>query len=115
MHHAEKTVTIYHKAWDADRGVDVYNGVVLRGVSFFARVATVATTDGLVASCEATCRIPAEIFPAHLGLTNGDLVCEGSHSTKPKQIADIKERLYTIVSITRNTTGRGAHVKVVCK
>ena len=118
MHHADKTVTIYHKQWDAERGVDTYRGTILAGVSFFAKTATAVSTDGLTAANEATLRIPAEALPADLLIRNGDLVCEGALQTNPASrlaIDKLCSQVYTVVGVTRNTSGREPHVKVVCK
>lgn len=118
MHHASKTVTVYHKKWDAEKGADSYRGTVLDGVSFFSRIATSVSTDGLAAACEGTLRIPMEAYPEGLEIRNGDLVCEGSLTENPASRAEIDNLcpyVFTIVGITRNTSGRAPHVKVVCK
>ena len=118
MHHADKTVTVYRKEWDSGKGIDSYRGTVLNGVSFFSRIATAVSTDGLTAACEATLRIPAEVYPEGLEIRNGDLVCEGSLSEKPANRAELDNLcpyIFTVVGITRNTSGRAPHVKVVCK
>lgn len=118
MHHADKTVTIYQKRWDGEKGIDTYQGVVLDGVSFFSKIATTVSTDGLMAACEATLRIPAAICPASLTLKNGDLVCEGALQANPASrlaIDAMCSQVYTVVGITRNTSGREPHVRVVCK
>lgn len=60
MHHADKTVTVYHKTWDQEQGVDVYKGAVLKEVSFFVRINTAVSTDGLTAASEAVLRIPED-------------------------------------------------------
>ena len=118
MHHAEKCVTVYHKVWDGEKGADSYRGKVLEGVSFFARIATAVSTDGLTAACEGTLRIPMESFPEGLELKNGDLVCEGNLTENPENRAEL-DRLcpyvFAVVGITRNTSGREPHIKVVCK
>lgn len=116
MKHACKAVTIYHKAWDTTRGVDIYTGEIIEGVSFFARVATTPTTDGLASACEATLRIPESMAP--ISLAAGDLVCEGALKTEGVQPSDLDglcPYVYTVVGVTRNTAGRCPHVKVVCK
>ena len=118
MRHADKTVTVYHKVWDGEKGADSYRGTVLEGVSFFSRIATAVSKDGLTAACEATLRIPMEIYPEGQELENGDLVCEGSLQTEPEnraQIDDLCPYVFTVVGITRNTSGREPHVKAVCK
>lgn len=118
MHRANKIVTIYNKKWDEENAVDVYRGTVLDGVSFFSRIATSVSTDGLTAACEGTLRIPGEVYPEGLEIKNGDLVCEGAFQTEPVNRAEI-DRLcpyvFTIVGITRNDSGRCPHVKVVCE
>lgn len=118
MHHADKTVTIYHKQWDAERGVDTYRGTILAGVSFFAKTATAVSTDGLTAANEAMLRIPAETLPADLLIKNGDLVCEGALQTNPESrlaIDKLCSHVFAVVGVARNTSGREPHVKVVCK
>lgn len=118
MRHADKTVTVYRKSWDADAGADVYTGTVLQGVSFFSRIATTVSTEGLAAACEGTLRIPLEVIPKNLDLCSDDLVCEGALPTRGQRPADLGKLcpyVFTILDVTRNTSGRGPHVKVVCK
>ena len=118
MKHADKTVTIFRKSWDADAGVDIYEGTVIPNVSFFSRISTAVSTDGLVAACEGILRIPMEAYPQGLGLKNGDLVCEGKLKTEGMQLSNLDSLcpyVFTIVGITVNGSGQGAHVKVVCK
>ena len=118
MHHADKTVTIFQKRWDGEKGVDTYHGTILAGVSFFSKTATAVTTDGLTAANEATLRIPAETLPSELLIKNGDLVCEGALQTNPASrlaIDKLCSQVFAVVGITRNTSGREPHVKVVCK
>ena len=118
MHHADKTVTVYRKKWDGERGIDSYRGTVLSGVSFFSRIATTVSTDGLTAACEAILRIPMEVYPEGLEIKNGDLVCEGSLTENPANRAELDNlcpNVFTIVGITWNASGRAPHVKVVCK
>ena len=118
MCHVDKTATIYHRKWNEEKGIDSYHGTVLNGVSFFSRIATAVATEGLAAACEATLRIPMEIYPDGLEIKNGDLVCEGSLIEEPAnraEIATLCPYVFTVVGITRNTSGRAPHVKVVCK
>lgn len=118
MHHTEKTVTIYHRKWDGDRGADIYRGMVLEGVSFFSRISTAVSTDGLAAACEGVLRIPMEYYPDGLTLGNGDLVCEGALTVDinlRSELDNLCPYVFTVIGITRNTDGRGPHVKVVCK
>ena len=118
MHHADKTVTVYHKKWDANKGIDVYCGAVLKGVSFFSRIATSVSTEGLTAACEGTLRIPVEVYPDGMEIKNGDLVCEGSLTENPASVAELDnlcDHVFTVVGVTWNTSGRAPHVKVVCK
>ena len=117
MHHANKTVTVYHKQLDPEKGVDVYKGTVLKDVSFFCRVHTNVTTEGLKAANEAVLRIPEEVLPKDLILINGDLVCEGElpvEGMRPGKLADLTT-VFTVVGITRNFSVFGSHMKVVCK
>lgn len=118
MHHANKTVTVYHKTWDPEKDADVYKGTVLKGVSFFSRISTAVSTDGLTAACEATLRIPEEVAPGDLNLENGDLVCEGALQTEGLRPADLSKLcpyVFTAVGITRNFSVFGSHIKAVCK
>lgn len=118
MHHAEKTVTVYHKQWDADAGIDRYFGTVLEGVSFFSRISTSVSTEGLAAACEGVLRIPEDAAPDGLILESGGLVCEGALQTDglcPSDLDGLCPYVFTIVGITRNTSGRAPHIKVVCK
>lgn len=118
MHHAERTVTIYHREWDAKSGADVYLGTVLAGVSFFSKTATAVSTDGLTAACEGVLRIPLKTYPDSLVIKNGDLVCEGAVQKvmkMPSELVGECPYVFTIVGITRNDVGRVPHIKVVCK
>lgn len=118
MHNADKTVTVYHKVWDPNAGVDIYNGIVIPNVSFFSRITTTVSDEGLQAACEGTLRIPMEHYPEGLELLNGDLLCEGELETedlRPSDLDRLCPYVFTIVGVTRNTSGRGAHVKAVCK
>lgn len=118
MRHADKTVTVYHKEWSEEIASDVYRGSVISGVSFFTRISTAVSTDGLAHACEGVLRIPIEKYPNGLALNNGDLVCQGALQTdglRPPDMAELCPYVFTIVGITRNTSGHGSHVKVVCK
>ena len=118
MYHADKTVTIYHKEYDEENASDVYCGTVIKGVSFFSKVAVDTSTDGLKSSCTATLRIPVSLATKELVVKNGDLVCEGELKTKgmrPGDLVGLCDYVYTVVGITRNTAGRAPHIKVVCK
>lgn len=118
MHNADKTVTVYHKVWNPDANADVYYGTVIPDVSFFSRISTAVSSEGLQAACEGILRIPLENCPEGLELKYGDLLCEGELETEGMQLSELDglcPYVFTIVGITRNTSGRGAHVKVVCK
>lgn len=118
MHHADKTVTVYQKTWDAEAGADTYKGTVIPNVSFFSRISTTVSTDGLVAASEGTLRIPVAVCPDGLTLKNGDLVCEGALQTeglRPSDLDSLCPYVFTIVGVTRNTSGREPHIKAVCK
>lgn len=118
MRNADKTVTVYSKKWDEVNAVDVYPGKVLNSVSFFSRISTAVSTDGLTAACEGILRIPAEVCPEGLELKNGDLVCEGALQTDGLHPADLDELcpyVFTVVGVTRNVTGKEPHIKAVCK
>lgn len=118
MRNADKTVTVYCKKWDEENAADVYPGMVLNGVSFFSRIATAVSTDGLTSACEGILRIPAEVCPEGLELKNGDLVCEGALQTdglRPGDLDALCPYVFTVVGVTRNVTGKEPHIKVVCK
>lgn len=118
MRHTEKTVTVYHREWDGDKGIDIYHRTVLQDVSFFSRISTTVSTDGLAAACEGVLRIPMAAYSDTLVLKNGDLVCEGALDADIKLASELDKlcpHVFTIVGITRNTAGRCPHVKVVCK
>lgn len=118
MRHADKTVTIYRKTWDSEQGIDVYTGTVFTNVSFFSRIATAVSTEGLAAACEGVLRIPAVAIPEGWELHNGDLCCEGMLPTMRKHPADLDDlcpHVFTVVGITWNTDGRSPHLKAVCK
>lgn len=118
MKNACRTVTVYRKRWDPGLAADVYEGTVIPNVSFFSRISTEVSDEGLQAACEGILRIPLESMPDGLELKNGDLLCEGELETegmRPSGLDGLCPYVFTIVGITRNTYGRGAHVKVVCK
>ena len=118
MKHADKTVTAYHKKWDAEKGIDVYHGTQIPNVSFFSKISTGVSTDGLVAACEGTLRIPMEHCPEGLELKNGDLICQGALQTEGMQPSDLDglcPYVFTVTGITINLSGREPHIKVVCK
>ena len=118
MRHADKTVTVYRKTWDPEAGVDVYSGTVIKNVSFFSKISTTVSTDGLQAACEGSLRIPMESMPDGFEMQSGDLVCDGELKTegmRPDQLDGLCPYVFTIVGITRNTSGRGRHIKAVCK
>ena len=118
MRNATKTVTVYSKKWDAEKGADVYQGTVIKDVSFFGRIATAVSTDGLTAACEAKMRIPKEVIPEGFAVKNGDLVCLGALTTKDVRPGDLDalcDYVYTVVGVTDNLSGRSPHIKVVCK
>lgn len=118
MRHTEKTVTVYCKRWDGEKGADVYRRMVLAGVSFFSRISTTVSTDGLAAACEGTLRIPMVSYPDDLALKNGDLLCEGALETDVELVSELDKLcpyVFTVVGVTHNTAGRCPHVKVVCK
>ena len=118
MHNADKTATVYHRVWDKEKGIDVYRRTVLTGVSFFSRIATAVSTDGLTAACEGVLRIPFESYPDTFSIENGDLVCEGALELDinlPSELNKLCPYVFAVVGITRNTSGRCPHVKVVCK
>ena len=118
MRNTNKTVTVYHKKWDEKNACDVYHGTLIKGVSFFSRVSTVVSTEGLVHACEGTLRIPMEVYPDGLELKNGDLVCEGALQTeglRPADMAELCPYVYTVIGVTNNTSIMGSHIKAVCK
>lgn len=118
MRHTEKTVTVYRRVWDGEKGADVYRRAVLTGVSFFSRISTSVSTDGLAAACEGVLRIPMASYPDDLVLKNGDLVCEGALETDIALVSELDKlcpHAFTVVGITNNTVGKCPHVKVVCK
>lgn len=112
MHNANKTVTVYHKIWDEEKGADIYRGTVLKDVSFFSRIST------SVAASEGVLRIPEEVVPNDFALENGDLVCEGALQTEGLRPADLSKLcpyVFTVVGVTRNFSVFGSHIKAVCK
>lgn len=119
MNHADKTVTIYRKRWDPEKGLDVYEGQVIPNVSFFSRIAAAVSTDGMASACEGILRIPKVVYGDHLvSVKTGDLVCEGSlpvADQTPAELDKLCPYVFTIVGVTRNLTGKEPHVKVVCK
>lgn len=118
MYHADKTVTVYRKEWDKEKGADMYHGEVLAGVSFFSRIATAVATEGLTAACEGILRIPMSVCPNGWAVKNGDLVCEGALQTdglRPSDLGALCPYVFTVVGVTRNTSGNEPHIKVVCK
>ena len=118
MKHADKTVTVYKKRWDPEKGLDVYEGTVFTNVSFFCSIGTAISTEGLTAEAEGTLRIPEERLPEGCQLQVGDLICEGSHQTvgmQPSDMDKICPYVFTVAEVTVNTYGRTPHIKAVCK
>ena len=124
MHHADKTVTVYRKRWDQEKGLDVYKGTVFTNVSFFSRISAAVSTEGMASTCEGILRIPAQRLVEKLpeterpALKPGDLVCEGSLPVAGQTPADIDKQcpyVFTITGVTLNMTGKEPHVKAVCK
>jgi hypothetical protein len=118
MHNADKTVTIYRKKWNEENAVDVYSGTVISGVSFFSRISTAINTDGQKAACEGILRIPLEALPDGLEIKSGDLICEGALQTAittPGELDSLCPHVFTVASVTRNTSGRAPHIRVVCE
>lgn len=118
MRNANKTVTVYRKEWNPDAGIDIYTGTVISGVSFFSRISTAVSKEGLQAACEGVLRVPMENWPNGLELKNGDLVCEGELETvgqRPSELDGLCPYVFTVVGITHNTSVCGPHIKVVCK
>ena len=118
MQNASKTVTVYRKVWNEETAADEYHGTVLSGVSFFSRLATTVATEGTEAACEGLLRIPVTAAPLNFALHNGDIVCEGEHPTsgkRPGDLSDLCTYVFTVVSVTQNSTGRAPHIKAVCK
>lgn len=124
MHHADKTVTVYRKRWDPEKGLDVYKGTVFTNVSFFSRISDDVSTDGMASACEGILRIHAKSLVEKLpetgrpALKPGDLVCEGSLPVAGLTPADMDKQcpyVFTITSVTLNTTGKEPHAKAVCK
>lgn len=119
MHHADKTVTVYRKRWDPEKGLDVYDGTVFTNVSFFSRIAAAVSTDGTAAACEGVLRIPAKGSEKGItGLKLGDLVCEGALPVAGQDPAELDKQcpyVFTITGVTLNVTGKEPHVKAVCR
>lgn len=118
MRHADKTVTVFTKRWDPEKGLDVYEGTVIPNVSFFSRISTAVSTEGLAAACEGSLRVPVAAWPEGLDLKNGDHICEGSVTTQVGKLSDLDKLcpyVFTVVGITGNTSGKEPHIKVVCK
>lgn len=118
MRHTEKTVTVYSREWDGEKGADIYRRTVFDGVSFFSRISTAVSTDGLSAACEGVLRIPVAAYPDGIVIKNGDLVCEGALQKDigmPSDLTGLCPYVFTVVGVTHNVDGRCPHVKVVCK
>ena len=118
MRNADKVVTIYRKGWDPDKGVDTYTGTVIPNVSFFSRIATAVSNEGMAAACEGTLRIPVAVLPGGKEPKNGDLVCAGILPVAvqtPAELDKLCSYVFTVVGVTWNLSGREPHVKVVCK
>lgn len=118
MRHATKTVTIYRKTWDPAAAVDVYNGAVFCGVSFYGNISANQSTDGLVSSNGATMRIPIAYCVTGFVPKSGDLVCEGELNTEgmqPSELDALCPCVYTVVGVTCNDSGKEPHLKVMLK
>lgn len=130
MHHSDNTVTLYNALYDRDAGYDTYKRIVLTGVSWFSRTqTTVAGDGGLLAANEFTLRIPGDLCGGYVtpkdyaGATGtwtlqpGDIVVKGTATEESPRPADLKKKceMLTVVGVTDNRAGRGAHLKVVGK
>lgn len=131
MHHTDNTGTLYNSLYDRDAGYDTYKRTALSGVSWFSRTQTAVAGDGgLLAANEFILRIPGELCggyvvpkdytgaPGTWTLQPGDIIVKGETTEESPRPADLKKKypdMMTVVGVTDNRGGRGAHLKVVGK
>lgn len=127
------TITVVNKAWDDDKGYDVYVGTVIRGVSWHCQTAANVDDKGLHAANTFTIRIPVdadfggkeyvdpltykESDPAKtFTLANGDTIVHGAVDTLITRPADLQEQyaeVVTVLGVTDNRRApRGKHWKI---
>lgn len=131
MRNAAETITIYNAFLDSENGYDIYKRTVITGVSWFSCTQTAVSGDGgLTAADEYTARIPNELCSGYVDpksytgaagtwtLKPGDIIVKGiasEENPRPKTLFDTYSNVLTVVGITDNRGGRGAHIKVVGK
>lgn len=136
MRHCKETITVFNTQLDPVNDYDVYNGTVIRGVSFFCEVASNVDGSGLKAADKYSIRIPTDADfgdksyvdpiayqtsdPAHtFTLKNGDIIVKGEVTVKNPKPADLQAQyaeMVTILGVTDNRLAPHApHWKVVGK
>lgn len=71
---ADKTVTLYHRSYDAARDADTYARTVLEGVALYDRPAIAAGERGVRPDGHYTVRIPAGRLPPGFAAALGDVL-----------------------------------------
>lgn len=130
-----ETVTVFNRKLDSDKGWDVYNPTVIRGVSWYCEIASNVDANGLHAANQFTIRIPLDadfggksyVDPVYYAsepmvaglytLSNGDIIVKAEITDDTLTPAQLKEAHYdycTILGVTDNRRAPNApHFKVV--
>ena len=131
MHACDETITVFNRMYDDDTGLDVWNGTVISGVSWYIKTDTAITDSGLKSAQKGAVRIPTDadtggktyIDPLSYAdpsstytLTAGDIIIRGTCLTcqNPADLRKHHPDMGTILGVTDNThRRRGAHFRVV--
>ena len=135
MHLCDEAVTVFNKKLDADKGWDVYNPTVIRGVSWYSTIESNVDANGLHAANIFKIRIPVDadfggkeyidpiayadesITAGVFTLANGDLIVRAEIDDGDITPAQLKEQHYeycTILGVTDNRRAPNApHFRVV--
>lgn len=129
------TVTVFNKKLNPDKGWNVYNPTVIKGVSWYSEIVSNVDSNGLHAANRFTIRIPVDadfggksyvdpiayenesIIAGVFTLANGDIIVKGESVDESLTLAKLKEKYLdycTILGVTDNRRAPNAkHFKVV--
>lgn len=131
MQHADETIVVYNRKYDAARGYDVYCAAVIPNVSWHGTALAAPGAEGLAEANQYTIRIPDNadyLTPADYAasasvnnrftLAEGDLIALGTAAVEnptPAAIHKGHDTVATIIGVTDNRKGRSPHWKVTAK
>lgn len=125
----DKTITIFNRRLDVEKGWDVYIPTVIRGVSWYGDVAVDVTKEGLIAASKYTIRIPVDadfdgktyvdpiayreepIITGLFTLSTGDIIVKAEITDSGLTPTEIKESypdVCTLLGVTDNRTAPNA-------